>query len=58
LIDKSRAELANVATLQLAGFIAGSSPKYDFRKTGVLVEINVGKVEVRNVIGTRCEGIK
>lgn len=58
LMDKSSAELANVATLQLAVFIAGSRPKYDFRKTGVLVEISAGKVEVRNVIGIRCVGIK
>lgn len=58
LMDRSSAELAKVAKLQLAGFMAGSSFRYDFRKTGVLAERSVGKVEVRNVMGMRCEGIK
>ena len=58
MIDRSNAEPAKVARLQLAGFIAGSRPRYDFRKTGVLVEIRVGSVEVKKVMGMRCPGIR
>jgi len=58
LIDRSTAEPRNVAMLQLAGFIAGSSPRYDFSTTGVLVEISVGIVDVRKVIGRRWAGIR
>ena len=58
LTDRSTAEAKNVARLQLAGFIAGSNPRYDFRTTGVLVEISVGNVDVKNVIGKRWAGIK
>jgi hypothetical protein len=53
LMDRSNAEPKKVAILQLAGFMAGSSPRYDFSITGVLVEINVGSVEVKKVIGNR-----
>lgn len=58
LMDRSRAELANVARLQLAGFMAGSSPRYDLRTTGVLVEIKVGSVDEKKVMGMRWDGIK
>lgn len=57
-IDRSKAEPANVARLQVAGFMAGSSLRYDFKNTGVLVEIKAGIVDVKNVIGMRCPGIK
>jgi hypothetical protein len=53
LMDKSMAEPRNVATLQLAGFIAGSSPRYDFSTTGVLVDMSVGRVDVKKVMGRR-----
>ena len=53
LMDKSTAEPKNVAMLQLAGFIAGSSPRYVLSTIGVLVEISVGSVEVKKVIGKR-----
>ena len=53
LTAKSTAEATNVATLQLFGFNTGSRFRYDLRKSGALVEINVGNVDVRNVIGIR-----
>jgi hypothetical protein len=53
LMDKSIAEPRNVAILQLAGFIAGSSPRYDFSTTGVLVDMSVGRVDVKKVMGRR-----
>lgn len=53
LIERSNAEPTKEARLQLAGFMAGSRPKYDLRKTGVLVEMRVGRVDEKNVIGMR-----
>lgn len=48
----------NVRKLQLEGFIAGSSLKYDFRSIGVEEDINVGILDVRNVMGIRWAGTR
>ena len=55
---KSNIEAMKVATLQELGFNTGSRFRYDLKKRGEEADINVGKVEVSNVMGMRCVGIK
>ena len=39
------------------GFMFGSRPRFVLRRSGVEVAMNVGIVDVRNVIATKCAGI-
>jgi hypothetical protein len=58
LIERSRAEDKKLARDHDVGFMFGSSRRYERRKRGVEVEMNVGMVEVRNVMGSRCAGMR
>lgn len=54
---RSNAEPKKVKIDQEVGFTAGSRDRYDLRKRGVDVAMNVGIDDVKNVIGTRCVGM-
>ena len=58
LIVRSAADAKNVAMLQLPGLRMGSRLRYCLRNRGDEVEISVGSVDVRNVMGIRCVGIR
>lgn len=58
LTERSSAEEVKVAIDQDVGFTAGSRPRFERRKKGVMFEINVGIVDVRTVIGMRCPGMR
>lgn len=53
MIERSNAEDVKVAMDQDVGFMAGSKPRYDLRKNGVMLESKVGIVEVSTVMGMR-----
>lgn len=57
-MDKSRADDVNVATDHDVGLTLGSSPRYERRKNGVILDRKVGMVEVKTVIGIRWPGIR
>jgi hypothetical protein len=58
LIARSREEETKLATDQEAGFMLGSRRRYERRKRGVEVDIRVGSVDVRKVMGRRWAGIR
>lgn len=58
MTERSTADAKKVAMLQLFGLRIGSRLQYVFRKSGDEVEIRVGNVDVRNVMGIKCVGIK
>ena len=54
---KSKEELMNVAIDQVVGVRIGSTLRYDFSKSGVVVEMKDGTIEWSAVIEIKCEGI-
>lgn len=58
MTTSSIAETANVAMLQLFGLRTGSILKWFFKTSGVADDMRAGSVDVRKVMGTRCEGMR
>lgn len=52
------AEKAKEAMLQLFGFRTGSILRWFFKTIGVEDEMSAGMVDVKKVMGTRCEGMR
>jgi hypothetical protein len=55
---RSIVDATKLAILQLFGLRTGSRLRWVFRKSGDEVEIKVGNVDVRKVMGIRCVGIR
>ena len=55
-MDRSIAEERKLAIDHVVGFMLGSSRRYERRSTGVEVEMRVGSVEVKKVIGSKWNG--
>lgn len=58
LTARSIVDATKVAIFQLFGLRIGSRFRLFFKKSGDEVEIKVGNVDVRKVMGIRCVGIR
>ena len=58
LTARSIVDATKVAILQLFGLRIGSRFRWLFKKSGDEVEIKVGNIDVRKVMGIRCVGIR